>query len=402
MNMKILYIATSFPKPEKGSTIYTDLVETLVAKGHHVTVVVSEEKKHTDKTYMTEERGCNVLRVKTGNYYDVSFIEKGITFVTMEYSIKLAIKKYLIQNSYDVVLFESPPVTNAGIVKYAKKLFGAKSYLMLKDIFPQNAVDIGVIKQNSLIYRFFHMKEKNLYKYADIIGTMSEGNRQYLLRHNLEVNQDKVELFPNTKKIIDRVEEVTEYTAREKYNIPLGSTVFLFGGNMGKPQGTPVLCEAINRLKGRKDIFFLLIGRGTERENIRKYLEENRCSNALQIDNLPRDEYERVLRESDVGLVLLDYRFTIPNYPSRILAYMEYAKPVVVATDRNTDFKELIEESQCGLWSCSEEVNKFCENIIYMAENLEVRKAMGNNGRVYMEENFDVSQSVNILENHFK
>lgn len=400
--MKVLYIATSFPKPEKGSTIYTDLAETLVAKGHHVTVVVSEEKKHTDKTYITQERGCNVLRVKTGNYYDVSFIEKGITFVTMEYSIKLAIKKYLKQHSYDVVLFESPPVTNAGIVRYAKRLFNAKSYLMLKDIFPQNAVDIGVIKKNSLIYKFFYMKEKNLYKYADIIGTMSEGNRQYVLKHNPEVNEGKVELFPNTKKIIERVDDITEYTMREKYNIPLESTVFLFGGNMGKPQGTSLLCEAINQLKDRKDIFFLLIGRGTERENIRKYLEENKCSNALQIDNLPRDEYERVLRESDVGLVLLDHRFTIPNYPSRILAYMEYAKPVVVATDRNTDFKELVEESKCGLWSCSDDVNKFCENIIYVTEKVEGRKEMGNSGRVYMEEKFDVSRSVNILEKHFK
>lgn len=400
-DMKVLYIATSFPKPDNGSTIYTDLAEALVANGHYMTVVVAEEKKHTNKTYITKERRCEVLRVRTGNYYDVSFLKKGITFVTMEYIIKLAIKKHLKQNSYDVVLFESPPVTNAGIVKYAKKLFKAKSYLMLKDIFPQNAVDIGVIKNNSLIYKFFHLKEKSLYKHADIIGTMSQGNRNYVLKHNLEVNPEKVEIFPNTKKIVNRVKDITEYTIRYKYNIPLESTVFLFGGNMGKPQGTPLLCEAINQLKDRKDIFFLLIGRGTERENIRKYLEENQCKNALQIDNLPRNEYERVLRESDVGLVLLDHRFTIPNYPSRILAYMEYAKPVVVATDKHTDFKELIEKSNCGLWSYSENVNEFCKNIIYITEGKQLRKEMGNNGRVYMKKYFDVNRSVGILEKHF-
>ena len=398
--MNVLYIATSFPSPKKGSTIYTDLAEALVENGHKLTVVVSEERKNTKKTYWSKERGCDVLRVKTGNLYDVSFVEKGITILSLEYILKLAIKKYLSNNKFDLILYESPPVTNCGIVKYAKKKFNAKTYLMLKDIFPQNAVDIGIMKKNSFAYKIFKRKEKRLYNVSDVIGCMSEGNKRYVLEHNSSINPEKVIVFPNTKKINDLNKIENKMNLRKKYKIPLDSTVFIFGGNMGKPQGTDLLCNAINKLKDNKDIFFLLVGRGTERENIRRFIENNQCSNVLQIDNLPRDEYEEMVRQCDVGLVLLDHRFTIPNYPSRILSYMEYSMPIIAATDRNTDFKELIEKSDCGLWCCSDNIEKFCNNIIEIANNKELRRIKGNNGRDYLENNFSVSISVKLIEEY--
>lgn len=398
--MNVLYIATSFPSPKKGSTIYTDLAEALVKNGHKLTVVVSEERKNTKETYWSKERGCDVLRVRTGNLYDVSFIEKGITVLSLEYILKLAIKKYLSNKKFDLILYESPPVTNCGIVKYAKKKFNAKTYLMLKDIFPQNAVDIGIMKKNSFAYKMFKKKEENLYNISDVIGCMSEGNKRYVLEHNSSINPEKVIIFPNTKKINSLNKIENNMDLRKKYNIPLDSIVFIFGGNMGKPQGTELLCNAINKLKDNKDIFFLLVGRGTERENIKKFIENNKCTNVLQMDNLPRNEYEKMVKQCDVGLVLLDHRFTIPNYPSRILAYMEYAMPVIAATDRNTDFKELIEESDCGLWCCSDNIEEFCNNIITISKSKEFRKNKGDNGREYLEKNFSVSVSINLIEEY--
>lgn len=398
--MNVLYIATSFPSPKKGSTIYTDLAEALVENGHKLTVVVSEERKNTKKTYWSKERGCEVLRVKTGNLYDVSFVEKGITILSLEYILKLAIKKYLSNKKFDLILYESPPVTNCGIVKYAKKKFNAKTYLMLKDIFPQNAVDIGIMKKNSFAYKIFKRKEKSLYNVSDVIGCMSEGNRRYVLEHNSSINPEKVIVFPNTKKINDLNKIENNMNLRKKYKIPLDSTVFIFGGNMGKPQGTDLLCNAINKLKDNKDIFFLLVGRGTERENIRRFIENNDCRNVLQIDNLPRDEYEDMVKQCDVGLVLLDHRFTIPNYPSRILAYMEYSMPVVAATDSNTDFKELIKDSNCGLWCCSDNIEEFCNNIVTISKDKQLRENKGRHGRKYLEDNFNVNISVKLIEKY--
>ena len=396
--MKILYISTVFPRPESSSTIYTDLAEALAEKGHDVVVIAAEERKKYRSGGMQNERGCKVIRVKVGNMYDVSLIEKGISIVTLEFYMKKAIKKELSKEAFDLILFEAPPATLVGVVSYAKKLFDAPAYLMMKDIFPQNAIDIGLMKKG-IIYYYFRLKEKQLYKHADMIGCMSEGNRRYIMEHN-NVSANKMEIFPNTKKIRIHQETDNKDVIRDKYHIPRDRVVFIFGGNMGKPQGLPFLCSAINELQGAKEAYFVLVGRGTEKSYVEEKIKNN--NNVLILDNLSREEYEQLVQACDVGIVSLDYRFTIPNYPSRVLSYMEYQMPVLATTDKNTDFKELIEEAECGLWCSSDSVKDFVKAVNQLCENKEMRKQMGQNGRMFAVENFRVDVSVGILEKYYE
>ena len=396
--MKILYISTVFPRPENSSTIYTDLAEALAEKGHDVVVVAAEEKKKYKSGGIQEERGCKVLRARIGNMYDVGFIEKGISVVTLAFYMKKTIKKELSKESFDLILFEAPPATLVGVVSYAKKMFKAPAYLMMKDIFPQNAIDIGLMKRG-IIYYYFRLKEEQLYKQADMIGCMSEGNRQYIMKHN-HVSENKMEIFPNTKKIRVHKNLNNRKEIRENYHIPCDKVVFIFGGNMGKPQGLPFLCRAINELQNNKEVYFVLVGRGTEKSYVQAELKNN--NNVLILDNLSREEYEQLVQACDVGIVSLDYRFTIPNYPSRVLSYMEYQMPVLATTDKNTDFKELIEVAQCGLWCYSDSVQDFVTSVKKMCVDEEMRKQMGRNGRKFAEDNFQVDVSVEILEKYYE
>ncbi|WP_028828650.1 glycosyltransferase family 4 protein [Proteocatella sphenisci] len=397
--MRILYIATSFPEPNKGATIYTDLAEALSESGHEITVAVSEQARNSSQTQMKKERGFGVLRVVTGNYYDVGLIEKGITTLRIPTLMKKGISKYLSDMNFDFILYEAPPVTNSSLVSWAKKHFQCPSYLMLKDIFPQNAIDIGIMKNNSPIFKFFKYKEKKLYESADIIGCMSEANKKYIINHNPWLDESKIELFPNTKKITNYIEPVA-IEMRQKYSIPEDACVFLFGGNMGKPQYVDLLSKVIIDCKNDKDIFFLFVGRGTERYILENTIKSESINNAKVIENLPRDEYEQITKESDVGLIILDPRFTIPNYPSRVLSYMEYAKPVLAATDKVTDLRNLIQDSGCGEWVWSGDKGEIVEAIRRMAKNPEL-KNMGKKGRSYIEKKFDIKKSVQILEEHF-
>lgn len=397
--MKILYIATSFPEPHKGATIYTDLAEALNEAGHEITVAVSEQPKNLGQTSLKKERGFDVLRVVTGNYYDVGLIEKGITTLIIPFKMRQGISKYLGDEKFDFILYEAPPVTNANLVIWAKEKFNCPSYLMLKDIFPQNAVDIGVMKKNSPLYKFFVRKEKQLYASASIIGCMSEANKKYILEHNAFVDPNKVELFPNTKKLTAKyIRE--DCTMRQQYSIPNDACVFLFGGNMGKPQYVDLLCAAMVECKDDKNIFFLFVGRGTERHKLEKTIKVNNIKNSLLLENLPRNEYEQITKECDVGLIVLHPDFTIPNYPSRILSYLEYAKPVLAATDNATDIKEIIEEIDCGEWIWSGDLDSFVEKIRKMANSTNLSER-GMKGREYIENNLTVSQSVALLEKHF-
>ncbi|PIC68042.1 glycosyltransferase WbuB [Sporosarcina sp. P16a] len=401
--VRVLYIATSFPEPSKGATIYTDLAEALHEAGHEVTVAVSEQARNKERTELQQERGFNVLRIVTGNYYDVGLLEKGVTTLKIPLLMKRGITKYFANKEFDFILFEAPPVTNADLVAWAKKRFNCPAYLMLKDIFPQNAVDLGMINKKSVFYHYFKSKENKLLKTADVIGCMSNANRQYILTHHTRLHSSAVEIFPNTKKVSysKNVINLHEINMREQLGIPKDSCVFLFGGNMGKPQYIDFLCKVVEGCKDEKNMYFLFVGRGTDRVKLEKVIEEKSIHNARVIENLPRDQYEQITKESDVGLIILDPRFSIPNYPSRILSYMEYAKPIIAATDNVTDLKELIEEADCGEWVWSGDVHVFINKAKEMSTSKRL-KIMGENGRKYMEENFKVHRSVEILESHFK
>ena len=387
--MKILYISTVFPK--YSSTIYTDLAETLVENGHSVVVLAADSDVDT-KMATSFEHGCEVIRVKTQSIYNTGVIKKGFSTVVLPINLKRAMKQYLMKRDFDLILFESPPSTLHGVVGYAKKLFGAKSFLMMKDIFPQNAVDLGLMKKG-LAYHYFKQQERALYDIADVIGCMSQANMDYLAMHS-HVPVKKMIIFPNTKKIKEH--PVNDNSVRNKYGIPLNKVVFVFGGNMGKPQGIDFLTSAIRASERIENAFFVLVGRGTERDRALEKL--NGCSNYVMIDNLQRDEYEKLIASCDVGIVSLDSRFTIPNYPSRILSYMEYEMPVIAATDSNTDFSALIKESGCGYWVRSDSVADFVSATERMALNPEKRVAMGKSGRKYMEKNLDTKISVDLIE----
>ena len=133
-----------------------------------------------------------------------------------------------------------------------------------------------------------------------------------------------MKIFPNTKKIKERVfVKNKNLSYRKKYQIPQEAVVFVCGGNMGKPQAIDFLVQAVIRLKDEKSIFFLLVGRGSEKEKAKKELNLAKAKNFRLIDNLPRKDYEALIQDCDVGLILLDHRFTIPHYPSRVLSYMD-------------------------------------------------------------------------------
>jgi glycosyltransferase involved in cell wall biosynthesis len=382
----------------KSEGLYQSLILELKNHNHDVTLVIANQSKDLEQTILAEECGVRVLRVRVGDQFDVNIIRKGITTFKIQPVLIQAIKKYLSNAKFDLVLYATPPVTFAGIISFCKKKYNCKSYLMLKDIFPQNAADIGIIKKGGLLYRYFRMKEKKLYDLSDFIGCMSQKNIDFTLKNNTWLSKGKVELFPNTIKI--NTEQAIEAINSQLDIIPSSKTVFVFGGNLGKPQGMDFLLHCIEKLQFYEKAYFLIVGSGTEKDKIENALKGS--SNAKYIAYLPKRKFDCLMKQCDVGLIILDKRFTIPNYPSRILAYMSGEKPILAATDKNTDIRELVEEeAKCGKWCYSGDEAAFIEKVKFFCENEDKLKELGCNGRRYLEANFDVQRSVGILEKHF-
>lgn len=384
---------------ERG--IYTDLVRELAGRGVNMYVVFPREKRMNLPTELSKVDNINLLKVRTGNITKTNFIEKGFSTIAIERQYLRAVQKYLPHVQFDMVMYSTPPITFEKIVKYFKEKHKSKTYLILKDIFPQNAVDINIMKKGSLIWNYFRKKEQRLYEMSDIIGCMSEGNKEYILKNNSFINRERVEIFPNSIKPIKRiVKKEKDSNLLKKYKIPNDSTLFVYGGNLGKPQGIDFLLEVTEHFKQVENGHLLIVGSGTEFEKIQRHLESSKNKNISLFKTLPKKDYDRLLEVADVGLIFLDRRFTIPNFPSRLTAYMEYSLPILAATDKNTDLKDILFESNSGLWSESGDLVSFLQNAYKLSTNKELRDKMGNNGRDYLEKYYDVTKTVDIIIKH--
>jgi glycosyltransferase involved in cell wall biosynthesis len=364
--------------------------------------VCGAEKTQNIETNLSEEAGCHILRVKIGKNKKANLIEKGLTTVFLPQLYIKAIKRYLADVKFDLVLYPTPPVTHYQTVKYIKKRDNAKTYLLLKDIFPQNAVDIGMMSKTGwkgILYRYFRRKEKKLYAISDHIGCMSQANVDYVLKHNPEISPEKVEICPNAIEIRDVSITAEERLAiREKYGIPQDKKVFVYGGNLGKPQGIPFIIECLKTQENNADAYFLIVGDGTEYAKLEEYFNEAKPSNMKLMKRLPKEDYDRMVAACDVGMIFLDHRFTIPNFPSRLLAYMQAGLPVLAATDPNTDIGKVIVDGGFGWWCESNDAEGFGTvlNVVVKADRAQIYQKEIK----YLEEHYTPQRAYDIIIQH--
>lgn len=379
--------------------IYPDLLREFTKNGHYVTVAAPAERRFDENTNMTEYNNYRVLRIKVGNLQKTNVIEKGISTVLLESQFLSAIKRYCSDVTFDLVIYSTPPITFGKVIDYIKKRDDAKTYLLLKDIFPQNAVDLDMFSKKSIFYAYFRMKEKQLYKQSDFIGCMSQANVDFVINNNPYIDKSKVHVAPNSIKLLD-VEKFTDEQRnqiRKNYNIPVDKKVFVYGGNLGKPQGIPFLIKCLEANKNKADRFFVISGTGTEYPKLKAYVDDNQPNNVLLINGLPKDEYEDLVKACDVGLIFLDYRFTIPNFPSRTLSYMSNSMPIVACTDVNTDVGKTIVNGGFGWWCESVDEMVFTELIDGVIKEDLIQK--GIKARKYLEENYSVDKCCETILN---
>lgn len=402
--MKILFLTLLDFSSVEEKGIYTDLMREFINENHEVYIISPTEKRYKQPTRLFENKNNKILKLQIGNTQKTNILEKGISTLTLEAIFKKAIKRYFSGVTFDLVLYTTPPITLQKAIAYVKKRDNAKTYLLLKDIFPQNAVDLGLIKSSGIekvILRYFRKKEKKLYKVSDYIGCMSRANVDYLLAHNPQINSSTVEICPNSINPIEiDSSNRLKRSIKIKYDIPLDKTVFIYGGNLGKPQGIDFLIKCLEANKNHPNAYFVIVGSGTEYHKLEKYFMTSKPENAQLLTHLPRNEYELLANSCDVGLLFLDKRFTIPNFPSRILSYMEASMPVLAATDSNTDIGEVIIKGEFGYWSKSNDLESFNEKLEQLC-NEKLRESLGENARKYLENHYTTKHSYEIIISHF-
>ena len=287
--------------------------------------------------------GVEVLRVKSPRTKDVGYTRRTLAELYMPFAVLRGLRRSpLSRVKWDGVVWYSPSIFHGPLVRALKHASSCRSYLILRDIFPEWSVDMGLMRRG-LPYRFFKIVESYQYSIADVIGVQTPGNQAYFsewpIHSNcrVEVLQNWLAVAPNTGCSI---------SVRDTYLA--GRKIFVYAGNMGVAQGMGVLLDLAENLKGRKDIGFLFVGRGSDSQRLRQDASARGLDNVLFFDEIDPNEIPGLYTQCHVGLVALDPWHRTHNIPGKFVSYMHCGLPVLASVNLGNDLIDLIKQEQVG------------------------------------------------------
>jgi glycosyltransferase involved in cell wall biosynthesis len=370
--------------------------------GHSVYVTCSIEKRFGIKTNLSESNGIKVLRVTTGNITsNPNYFAKGIALLQLQSLFIGAINQNFRNIAFDLIIYSTPPIQYNRIIKFLKKYTNARTYLLLKDIFPQNAIDLGLLKKWNPVYWYFRKKEIETYKLSDNIGCMSPANVNYVLNNNSYLFRSKIEVCPNSLKNRGKLGESDRSAIRSKirraYSIKDKDLLLVYGGNLGISQGLFFLLEIFKAYRNSQTIKFLIVGEGTWYNHIAIAISEGNYQNVILHKRILPQDFKEILIASDIGLIFLNPKFTIPNFPSRIISYLEVGLPVIACTDLACDVGDIIEEADCGIKVISGDIKRFEEAIQNITTNPGILREKSIKARELFEKSYTTEKAYTII-----
>lgn len=314
----------------------------LVKQGNYVTVITPYPGIENKFEKLVID-GVNILRFKSGEIKNVSKTKRAINELLLSFRAWANLRNEFIKNKHDIIIYYSPSIFWGRLVSKLKKIWKVKSYLILRDFFPQWAIDNGILKEHSPITIFFRYFEKLSYKVADRIGIMSPKNLEWF-NHNFK-NKYKTEVLYNWASVIPFKGEKNIY--RKKLALE-NKIIFFYGGNIGKAQDMSQLLRLAERYKENDQVHFLFVGSGDEVPLIKKFINDGITKNITLLDSVNQDEFKQMLTEIDVGLFCLHKNHKTHNTPGKILGYMVESKPILGTVNPENDLFDLININNAG------------------------------------------------------
>jgi len=400
--MNLLLVTDSYP-PEirSASHLMQELAKELRDRGHAVTVATCYPQYNLadgalDRRYdeISIESGIRVLRIRTLPHHKISFIVRGLSQLSLPYIFWSKTKPFL-KEEIDAAVVYSPPLPLWKVGQFVKKAYGARFVLNLQDIFPQNAVDLGALR-NPLLIRFFERMEKKAYDAADVVTVHSPGNGAFLTERK-KVDASKLFILHNWIDVGAYGEKQGLGNYRKKLNLE-DAFILFFGGVLGPSQGLDLLVDAAKKIRNEQDIAILFAGDGTDKGRLMKRTRQEGLHNIVFHPFVSKEEYGRLLKEVDVGLVCLTPKNKTPVVPGKILGYMAAGIPVLAFLNRESDGHQIIRDAACGYSEISDDAERAAHLILKMHEEKDRLKEMGLSGYHYAVQHFSKKACVDRLE----
>jgi glycosyltransferase involved in cell wall biosynthesis len=341
--MRIVLIADVFPPlRSSGAVQLRDLSGELFRQGHEVTVLIPAPE--IDEPWRIDVMNdIKIVRLKSFVTKDIGYARRTISEFLMPYAMLQNLRRSPLANErWDGIVWYSPTIFLGPIVKALKRTSGCRNYLIIRDIFPDWAADMGLMGRG-LPYRFFKAIANYQYSVADVIGIQTPGNRAYFTDW-LAASDGRVEVLQNW--LADAPDTGCSISVS---NTPLaGRRIFVYAGNMGVAQGMGILLDLAEALKDKRDLGFLFVGRGSDVQKMQADARARHLDNVAFFDEIDPDEIPGLYAQCHVGLVALDPRHKTHNIPGKFLSYMQCGLPVLASINPGNDLIGLIEQERIG------------------------------------------------------
>jgi O26-antigen biosynthesis N-acetyl-L-fucosamine transferase len=379
------------PIVKSGSIIVGDLAEELLKQGHKIVVLTFDNEQKVK--YDIEDKGSlQIVRIKS---LSRKYGKVGRLWAEINYSRKIIHSlKNLNTIQCDGVICYAPSIFYGRAIKWIRRKYNSKAYLVIRDIFPKWALEAGLLT-NGLLFKYFKSIESDLYSSFNVIGIEAKSDLQYFQNYGFD-GSIQIEVLNNWGSPFDPKEiSLNKLPNPKKINI-------VYGGNMGDAQDLLSLVNMIDfSVIGEKAHLFL-IGNGNQFNKIKSTLLRKNILNVTTLAAVDKKTYISILSKADIGLVSLSNKMTSHNYPLKMIGYMQLSKPILASVNKNNEIISMIQENNIGLVSLAQDKDSFNKNLKTILSNQALRKEQGNNALQLFEENFTVKAAAGQIIEHFK
>jgi glycosyltransferase involved in cell wall biosynthesis len=385
--MRIALVADTFPPLRtSGAVQLRDLSRELVRQGHQLTVLLPAAD--LDGPWRLDDwEGMRVLRLRSPKTKDVGYVRRTLSEFWMPFAMRRQLKcSPLAHERFDGVVWYSPSIFHGPLVQALKRQSRCPSYLIIRDIFPEWAVDMGLMGRG-LPYRVFDAVARYQYSVADVIGVQTPGNLVYFERWQAQAGR-RLQVLPNwlgapaQRRCPIRIDQTAL----------AGRKIFVYAGNMGVAQGMDRVMELVVQLQARTDVGFVFVGRGSDAQRLKALAQSLDLSNVLFFDEIDPDEIPDLYAQCHVGLVALDPRHRSHNIPGKFLTYMQSGLPVLANVNAGNDLASLIREHKVGQVCESEQLNALVDMAQALLTQVDAEPDMPQRCRALFERAFAVEQ----------
>ena len=393
--MRIALIADTFPPLRtSGAVQLRDLSREFVRQGHELTVMLPSATIAEPWTIENMD-GVQVLRLRAPRTKDINYAQRTFNELRMPYAMLRNLRKSpLAHSKWDGVVWYAPSIFHGPLAKALKTSSQCKGYLIIRDIFPEWAVDMGLMGRG-LAYRFFNAIAHYQYSVADIIGVQTPGNLHYFDSWQRRPGR-KLEVLQNW---LDKPAS-TRCSIRVDQTALSGRKIFVYAGNMGIAQGMDIILELAKRLQNNKDIGFLFVGRGSDAKRLQEAAKTQQLSNVLFFDEIDPDEIPDLYAQCHVGIVALDPRHKSHNIPGKFLTYMQSGLPVLANVNAGNDLANLIRNEGVGQVCETNQVHELerLAQTIIAHSGVDAGSEIKNRCRYLFKKTFAVESAVQQIE----